>query len=117
MADIYIFFEEGIKSYIEQSFSKYSKNEEIIFKRSFDNEFLRPLFLNDISLYKNLIQKNKLKSEIWGLIENLHDQNIKQILQKYNAFLDKKKNKLLKYTELKKKSNETIEIYTKKKKK
>ena len=116
MADIYIFFEEGIKSYIEQSFSKYSKNEEIIFKRSFDNEFLRPLFLNDISLYKNLIQKNKLKSEIWGLIGNLHDQNIKQILQKYNAFLDKKKNKLLKYTELKKKSNETIEIYTKKKK-
>ena len=115
MADIYIFFEEGIKSYIEQSFSKYSKNEEIIFKRSFDNEFLRPLFLNDISLYKNLIQKNKLKSEIWGLIGNLHDQNIKQILQKYNAFLDKKKNKLLKYTELKKKSNETIEIYTKKK--
>ena len=116
MADIYIFFEEGIKSYIEQSFSKYSKNEEIIFKRSFDNEFLHPLFLNDISLYKNLIQKNKLKSEIWGLIGNLHDQNIKQILQKYNAFLDKKKNKLLKYTELKKKSNETIEIYTKKKK-
>ena len=114
MADIYIFFEEGIKSYIEQSFSKYSKNEEIIFKRSFDNEFLRPLFLNDISLYKNLIQKNKLKSEIWGLIENLHDQNIKQILQKYNAFLDKKKNKLLKYTELKKKSNETIKIYQKK---
>ena len=116
MADIYIFFEEGIKSYIEQSFSKYSKNEEIMFKRSFDNEFLRPLFLNDISLYKNLIQKNKLKSEIWGLIGNLHDQNIKQILQKYNAFLDKKKNKLVKYTELKKKSNETIEIYTKKKK-
>ena len=116
MADIYIFFEEGIKSYIEQSFSKYSKNEEIIFKRSFDNEFLRPLFLNDISLYKILIQKNKLKSEIWGLIGNLHDQNIKQILQKYNAFLDKKKNKLVKYTELKKKSNETIEIYTKKKK-
>ena len=116
MADIYIFFEEGIKSYIEQSFSKYSKNEEIIFKRSFDNEFLYPLFINDISLYKNLIQKNKLKSEIWGLIGILHDQNIKQILQKYNAFLDKKKNKLLKYTELKKKSNETIEIYTKKKK-
>ena len=114
MADIYIFFEEGIKSYIEQSFSKYSKNEEIIFKRSFDNEFLRPLFLNDISLYKNLIQKNKLKSEIWGLIGNLHDQNIKQILQKYGAFLDKKKNKLLKYTELKKKSNETIKIYQKK---
>ena len=114
MADIYIFFEEGIKSYIEQSFSKYSKNEEIIFKRSFDNEFLRPLFLNDISLYKNLIQKNKLKSEIWGLIGNLHDQNIKQILQKYNAFLDKKKNKLVKYTELKKKSNETIKIYQKK---
>ena len=114
MADIYIFFEEGIKSYIEQSFSKYSKNEDIIFRRSFDNEFLQPLFLNDISLYKNLIQKNKLKSEIWGLIRSLHDQNIKQILQKYNAFLDKKKNKLLKYTDKKKRANETIKIYTKK---
>ena len=55
MADIYIFFEEGIKSYIEQSFSKYSKNEDIIFRRSFDNEFLQPLFLNDIS---NVIAKD-----------------------------------------------------------
>ena len=37
MADIDIFFEEGIKSYIDQSFSKYSKDNDIIFHRKFDN--------------------------------------------------------------------------------
>ena len=113
MADIYIFFEEGIKSYIEQSFAKYSKNEEIIFKKNFDNDFLNTLFINDISLYKNLIQKNKLKSEIWGIIGNLLDQKIKQILQKFNEFLDKKRNKILKYSEDKKKSSEKIKMYEK----
>ena len=51
MADIYLFFKEGIKSYIEQSFSKYSKNTDIIFDKNFDNKFLHPLFINDISLY------------------------------------------------------------------
>ena len=114
MADIYIFFEEGIKSYIEQSFAKYSKNEEIIFKKNFDNDFLNTLFINDISLYKNLIQKNKLKSEIWGIIGILLDQKIKQILQKFNEFLDKKRNKILKYSEDKKKSSEKIKMYEKK---
>ena len=113
MADIYIFFEEGIKSYIEQSFAKYSKNEEIIFKKNFDNDFLNTLFINDISLYKNLIQKNKLKSEIWGIIGILLDQKIKQILQKFNEFLDKKRNKILKYSEDKKKSSEKIKMYEK----
>ena len=79
MADINSFFEEGIKSYIEQSFLKYSKSIETIFDKNFDTNLIQPLFISDISLYKNLIQKNKLKSEIWGLIYNLIDQKINQI--------------------------------------
>ena len=76
MAETYSFFEEGIKSYIDQSISKYTKTPEIIFERDFDNTFLNPIFINDLSLFKNLIQKNKLKNEIW---KSLNDTFFKQI--------------------------------------
>ena len=114
MADINSFFEEGIKSYIEQSFLKYSKNQEIIFDKNFDNIILQPLFINDISLYKNLIQKNKLKSEIWGLIGGLLDQKINQLLSELNTTLKNEKNKIIKYSQYIKKSNGLIEQYEKK---
>ena len=109
MADINSFFEEGIKSYIEQSFLKYSKNQEIIFDKNFDNIILQPLFINDISLYKNLIQKNKLKSEIWGLIGGLLDQKINQLLSELNTTLKNEKNKIIKYSQYIKKANGLIE--------
>ena len=99
MADINSFFEEGIKSYIEQSFLKYSKNAEIIFDKNFDNNLIQPLFINDISLYKNLIQKNKLKSEIWGLICELIDKKINQLITEYNETVKNMKNQVIKYTQ------------------
>lgn len=114
MADINSFFEEGIKSYIEQSFLKYSKNAKIIFDKNFDTNLIQPLFINDISLYKNLIQKNKLKSEIWGLIFELIDQLINKLLSEYNETLKNMKNKIIKYVQKIKKSNELIELYRKK---
>ena len=114
MADIYLFFKEGIKSYIEQSFLKYSKNTDIIFDKNFDNKFLHPLFINDISLYKNLIQKNKLKAEIWRLIGDLLDKKIEQILTECQKIIIDMKNKVLKYSEKIRKSNKAIEIYEEK---
>ena len=114
MADINSFFEEGIKSYIEQSFLKYSKNAEIIFDKNFDNNLIQPLFINDISLYKNLIQKNKLKSEIWGLICELIDKKINQLIAEYNETVKNMKNQVIKYTQKIKKSNDLIEQYEKK---
>ena len=111
MADIYTFFEEGIKSYIEQTFEKYVNNANIIFRKSFDNILIRPLFINDISLYKNLIQKNKLKSEIWGLIGNLLDQKINILLKGYEESINKMKNKVLKYSDEIKNCKRKIEKY------
>ena len=113
MADINSFFEEGIKSYIEQSFLKYSKSIETIFDKNFDTNLIQPLFINDISLYKNLIQKNKLKSEIWGLIYNLIDQKINQLLCGCNDVVKNMKNQVIKYTQKIKKSNGLIEQYRK----
>ena len=113
MADINSFFEEGIKSYIEQSFLKYSKSIETIFDKNFDINLIQPLFISDISLYKNLIQKNKLKSEIWGLIYNLIDQKINQILCGCNDVVKNMKNQVIKYTQKIKKSNGLIEQYRK----
>ena len=113
MADINSFFEEGIKSYIEQSFLKYSKSIETIFDENFDTNLIQPLFISDISLYKNLIQKNKLKSEIWGLIYNLIDQKINQLLCGCNDVVKNMKNQVIKYTQKIKKSNGLIEQYRK----
>ena len=113
MADINSFFEEGIKSYIEQSFLKYSKSIETIFDKNFDTNLIQPLFISDISLYKNLIQKNKLKSEIWGLIYNLIDQKINQLLCGCNDVVKNMKNQVIKYTQKIKKSNGLIELYRK----
>ena len=113
MADINSFFEEGIKSYIEQSFLKYSKSIETIFDKNFDTNLIQPLFISDISLYKNLIQKNKLKSEIWGLIYNLIDQKINQLLYVCNDVVKNMKNQVIKYTQKIKKSNGLIEQYRK----
>ena len=113
MADINSFFEEGIKSYIEQSFLKYSKSIETIFDKNFDTNLIQPLFVSDISLFKNLIQKNKLKSEIWGLIYNLIDQKINQLLCGCNDVVKNMKNQVIKYTQKIKKSNGLIEQYRK----
>ena len=113
MADINSFFDEGIKSYIEQSFLKYSKSIETIFDKNFDTNLIQPLFISDISLYKNLIQKNKLKSEIWGLIYNLIDQKINQLLCGCNDVVKNMKNQVIKYTQKIKKSNGLIEQYRK----
>jgi len=111
MADIYSFFEEGIKSYIEQAFAKYSENTESIFHKSFDNNLINPLFINDITLFKNLIQKNKLKSEIWGHIGDLIDQSINQLLNIFNESIKNMQTKILKYTQKIKNSTEIIEAY------
>ena len=111
MADVNSFFEEGIKSYIEKSFLKYIKKDEIIFDKNLDNILIQPLFINGISLYKSLIQKNKLKSEIWGLIGELYNQNINQLLLEYNNTVEKEKNKALKYIKYIQKSNDLINQY------
>ena len=108
MADIYFFLKMGIKSYIEESFSLYFKNTSFIFNRNFDNNFLRPLFINNMSLYKDLIQKNKLKADLWRTIGNLLDNKINQILPEYRKIIEDMKNKVLKYTEIIAKSNEKL---------
>ncbi len=116
MAETYSFFEEGIKSYIDQSISKYTKTPEIIFERDFDNTFLNPIFINDLSLFKNLIQKNKLKSEIWLLILEKMEQKISEVLSDFNISIEKiNKNICLAENKIKK-SYSLLEQYKKEKK-
>lgn len=109
MAEIFSFFEKGIKSFIEQSSLKYSKTPEIIFDRDFDNIILNPLFINDISLFKNLILKNKLKSEIWKSLGGLLDAKIREIFISFKGSINAVDIKLLQYKERTKKLNKYIE--------
>ena len=109
MAETYSFFEEGIKSYIEQSVSKYSKTPEIIFERAFDNTFLNPLFINDLSLFKDLIQKNKLKIEIWKSLSDTFFKHLNDIISIFKETINGVDTKILQYKERMKKYNKYIE--------
>jgi hypothetical protein len=109
MAEIFKFFEEGIKSYIEKSALKYSKMPEIIFEKDFDNIVLNPLFINDISLFKNLIQKNKLKYEIWKSLGDLLDTKIEDILISFKGSINEIDVKINHYKERIKKKHKYIE--------
>ena len=109
MAEIFTFFEEGLKSYIEQSFTKYGKNPEIIFDKNFENSMLNPLFNNDISLFKNLIQKNKLKSEIWKSIGDFLYQNLNGIIKEFKDSIESYETKILQYKGRIKRSNSYIQ--------
>ena len=100
MAEAFTFFEEGIKSYINQSFTKYSGNPKILFKSSFDNKLLNPLFINDISLFKNLIQKNKLKNEIWKSIGETIFQKRNDVLNIFNEAIKNTNNKISIYEQI-----------------
>ena len=113
MAEIFTFFEEGLKSYIDQSFSKYAKNPEIIFDKNFENIILNPLFINDISLFKNLIQKNKLKSEIWKSIGDFLYVKMNGIINEFNDSIKLYQTKISQYKERIKRSNSYIEYINK----
>ena len=77
---------------------------------------IHPLFINDISLFKNIIQKNKLKSEIWCLIVGLFEQKINLLLNQYDESIKNMRKNVLKYTEQIKKSHEKIQKYREEKK-
>ena len=109
MADTFSFFEEGIKSYIDQSIEKYSKTPEIIFDKDFDNIILNPIYINDISLFKNLIQKNKLNCIIWKSLGDLLFQKINDISNNFQESINNVDTKILQYKERIKKLNKYIE--------
>ena len=109
MAETYSFFEEGIKSYIDQSISKYTKTPEIIFERDFDNTFLNPIFINDLSLFKNLIQKNKLKNEIWKSLNDTFFKQINDIQSIFKERVNEVDTKILQYKERMKKYKKYIQ--------
>ena len=82
---------------------------EIIFEKDFDNIVLNPLFINDISLFKNLIQKNKLKYDIWKSLGDLFDTKIEDILISFKGSINEIDVKINHYKERIKKTNKYIE--------
>ena len=65
------FFKESITSYTQKTFSKFTSSPDIIYSPNFDNDFLNPIFVNLITLFRHLIVKNKI-SRLWSHVaENL----------------------------------------------
>ena len=61
------YLELGIKSYTENTFSKYKTDNSIIYSQNFENDFINPNIVNLIQLYKNMIEKNKI-SKLWNCV-------------------------------------------------
>ena len=97
MSETFLFFEEAIKSYIEQSVSKYSKSPELIYDKNFDNTLLKPLFINDITMFKNIIQKNKLSYTIWRSFGDLMFEKTADVSNNFSTQLNNDKQKIEQY--------------------
>ena len=86
------FFINGLKVHIESSINKYEENLAIIYDQDFDNLFLNPIFINNLNLFRDLINQNNLNFQIFlNLIGKMMNSSIESIIMKFEEEIKKEK--------------------------
>ena len=86
------FFINGLKVHIESSINKYEENLSIIYDQDFDNLFLNPIFINNLSLFRDLIYQNNLNFQnFWNHIGKMMNSSIESIIIKFEEEIKKEK--------------------------
>jgi len=86
------FFINGLKVHIESSINKYEENLGVIYDQDFDNLFLNPIFINNLSLFRDLIYQNNLNFQIfWNHIGKMMNSSIESIILKFEEEIKKEK--------------------------
>lgn len=87
------FFINSLKVHIESSLNKFKDIPNLIFNKDFDNTFLNPIFINNINLFKGIINKNNLNYKIfWDHIGKFMNFSIEPLVQKFEEDIKEKKN-------------------------
>ena len=86
------FFVNGLKFHIESSINKYLESQNIIFEKDFDNLLLNPVFINNIHLFREIINQNNLNYQIfWSHIGKIMKTSIESLIQKFEEEINKQK--------------------------
>ena len=102
------FFINGLKIHIESSLTKFKESKDLIFDIDFENLFIHPIFVNNINLFREIINKNNLNFKLfWNHITKIINSLIQPLINNFQEEIDKKKKVLIinKYQMVIKKKN------------
>lgn len=86
------FFINGLKIHIDSSLNKYQNKENIILDKDFENILLNPLFINNINLFREIIEHNNLNySTFWNHIGKIMSKSLQTLLNKFKKEIDETK--------------------------
>jgi len=83
------FFINGLKIHIDSSLNKYQDKENLIFDKDFENIFLNPLFINNINLFREIIEHNNLNyTSFWNHIGKIMSKSLQTLLNKFKKEIE-----------------------------
>ena len=83
------FFANGLKVHIDSSLNKYQNNENLILDKDFENVLLNPLFINNINLFREIIEHNNLNyNSFWNHIGKIMNKSLQILLNKFKKEIE-----------------------------
>ena len=90
------FFINGLKLHIDSSLNKYQNKENLILDKDFENNLLNPLFINNINLFREIIEHNNLNySTFWNHIGKIMTKSLQALLNKFKKEIEETKDNIL----------------------
>ena len=90
------FFINGLKLHIDSSLNKYQNKENLILDKDFENNLLNPLFINNINLFREIIEHNNLNySTFWNHIGKIMTKSLQTLLNKFKKEIEETKDNIL----------------------
>ena len=83
------FFINGLKIHIESSLIKFKESKDLIFDIDFENQIITPVFINNINLFREIINKNNLAFKIfWNHISKIMNSSIQPLIKYFQDEID-----------------------------
>lgn len=83
------FFINGLKLHIDSSLNKYQDKENLIFDKDFENILINPLFINNINLFREIIEHNNLNyTTFWNHIGKIMSKSLRTLLNKFKKEIE-----------------------------
>ena len=86
------FFINGLKIHIDSSLNKYQNKENLILDKDFENILINPLFINNINLFREIIEHNNLNyNTFWNHIGKIMNKSLQTLLNKFKKEIEETK--------------------------
>ena len=86
-----LFFINSLKVHIETSINKFKDIQNLVFNDNFNNIFLNPIFINNIKLFRGIINKNNLNfKKFWNHIVKYMNLSLDSLISKFQEDINDK---------------------------